>query len=225
MLVIVFSHERETMLKALLCELDEFEVVVIDDGSEFSKDWGEYLENPLTLVTKIRTQHTGKRGFWRKWVVARQLALGSEHEHFLFLPDDVSNLNLEAIKAINRQGWEKHFFAVNVINCGRSECWGRFSVGQEPFEIGGVDLFEVGFVDCGFLTNRHTLEHIEITPPQKGWFDRPDKSSGVGYGLSTSLRLIGASMLMAKQGLCFHGDHASVMHTKHRQDVPLISKS
>ena len=40
-------------------------------------------------------------------------------------------------------------------------CWGRFRTGQTPIEIGDTTLNEVGFTDCGFLSNRHTMEQIK----------------------------------------------------------------
>lgn len=206
------------MLNPLLEELKRFDVYVIDDGSK-----NQTFKTKLNQ-TVINTQHEGKRGFWKKWVLAQQIALGTKHDHFLFLPDDVSNVNLEALKEITRQEWDENFYAVNVINCGRTSCWGEFSVGQQPMQIGGVNLFEVGFVDCGFLTNRRTLECLEIEPPRSGWFDRPDKSSGVGYNMTQNMRMLGASMLMAEEGLVYHGDHPSQMHGKFREEVPLVSK-
>lgn len=223
MLVIIFSYEREEMLKSLLAELINHEVIVIDDGSKWIGNTFRALNLNSFSHSIIETNHEGKQGFWKKWVMARQIALGSNHDHFLMIPDDVSKLDLETIKAITKQGWEDALFAVNIINCGRKECWGSYYTGQAPIEVNGVTLDEVGFVDCGFLTNRHTLTHIDIHEVPQEWFDRDDKSSGVGYQMSTSMRLIGTRMMMPREGLCYHGDHTSVMHGAHRKDVPLKS--
>lgn len=223
MLVIIFSYNRFEMLQNLVVELEGLDVIIIDDGS---KHWGDYGLNcfKCNSVKLIRTHHEGKKGFWKKWVMARQIALGSEHDYFLMIPDDISKLDLGTIKDITRQGWEDSLFAVNVINCGRKDCWGSYFTGQEPIQVNGVTLSEVGFVDCGFLTNRHTLQHIDIHEVSPEWFDRPDKSSGVGYQMSTSMRLIGTKMMMPTPGLCFHGSHESVMHKEHRVKTPLTSK-
>lgn len=227
MLVIIFSYNREKMLENLLKEVQpmfdgkSYETIVIDDGSKFTKGFNNSDKYDYTL---IRTHHEGKKGFWKKWVMARQIALGSEHDYFLMIPDDISKLDLGTIKDITRQGWEDSLFAVNVINCGRKDCWGSYFTGQEPIQVNGVTLSEVGFVDCGFLTNRHTLQHIDIHEVSPEWFDRPDKSSGVGYQMSTSMRLIGTKMMMPTPGLCFHGSHESVMHKEHRVKTPLTSK-
>lgn len=223
MLVVIFSYNRPKMLANLIKELKDFDIIIIDDGSEFSKEWSLFLQDPFISLKRIRTYHEGKKGFWKKWVMARQLALGSNHDYFLLIPDDISKVDLETVKQITKQGWDDSLFAVNMINCGRSECWGSYYSGQAPIEINDATLTEVGFVDCGFLTNRHTLKHIDIHEVSDDWFDRDDKSSGVGYQMSISMRLIGAKMMMPQEGLCYHGDHKSVMHGAHRVKTPLKS--
>jgi len=212
------------MLKDLLGELQGHDVIIIDDGSPCFKD--DYYSLRLMRsapVQIIRTHHEGKKGFWKKWVMARQIALGSHHDYFLMIPDDISKVDLDSIKAITKQGWDDSLFAVNIINCGRSECWGEFKTGQANVKINDVTLNEVGFVDCGFLTNRHTLKHIDIHEIPDVWFDRESKSSGVGHKMTNSMRQIGVVMMMAEEGLCYHGDHESVMHPEHRKETPLKS--
>ncbi len=223
MLVIIFSYNREAMLWNLLEELIDHEVIVIDDGSDWIENTFRGLNTQSIHHSIIETYHEGKQGFWKKWVMARQIALGSDHDYFLMIPDDISKVDLDSIKAITKQKWEESLFAVNIINCGRTECWGTHISGQKDIEVGNVTLQEVGFVDCGFLTNRHTLEHIDIHEVSESWFNREDKSSGVGYQMTNSMRRIGTKMMMPKEGLCYHGDHESVMHGAHRKDVPLKS--
>ena len=224
MLVIIFSYNREEMLSELMLNLSGFyEVIVIDDGSAFTEhgitDFGKH-----STVKLIRTPHEGKRGFWKKWVMARQLALGSNHDNFLFIPDDISKLDLDTIEAVNSQGWDEHLYAINVINCGRENCWGHWHTGQEDIEINGKTFFEVGFSDCGILTNRHTMQYVDIDQVPEKWFSRPDKSSGVGYNMTNTMRAVGVKMMMVKEGLCYHGDHESQMHGEFRKQVPLKSK-
>lgn len=226
--VVVFSYNREEMLGDLLREImvqgyegEQHKTTVIDDGSEWSKELNLDRHDNIEI---IKTHHEGKMGFWKKWVMARQIVLGSDSDYFLFLPDDVKDVDFETIKAITEQGWDDSLFAVNVINCGRTECWGQFLTGQEDIEINDKTLFETGFVDCGFLTNRYTLEHIDIYPVKHEWFDRDDKSSGVGHQMTQSLRHLGTKMMSVREGLCYHGDHESQMHGKFREQTPLTSK-
>lgn len=218
MLVIIFSYNRREMLADLLYELDGQDVWVIDDGSDI-KDFPSHPGQDI-----LRTGHEGKRGFWKKWVMARQIALGSNHDHFLFIPDDVSNLDLDTIQAVNNQGWDDHLYAINVINCGRKNCWGQWYTGQQDFELNNKTFFEVGFVDCGFLTNRHTMKHVDVDQVPDKWFSRPDISSGVGKQMTETMRSVGVKMMMVEEGLCYHGDHESKMHGEFRKQTPLKSK-
>lgn len=222
MLIIIFTYNREEMLLSLVDELGTHDVIIIDDGSEWLKEGSPNWESVLLYRQIIRTHHEGKKGFWKKWVMARQIALGSGHDYFLFLPDDIKELNLETIEAITKQGWDDNYFAVNVINCNRTECWGYYRTGQEDIEVNGTTLKEVGFVDCGFLTNRTTMELIDVHEVPPEWFDRPDKSSGVGSQMSMSMRMIGAKMMMPFPGLCYYDwKHDSVMHPKPVNDRPV----
>jgi hypothetical protein len=214
MKIIVFSYNREEMLINLLTELEGLDVTVIDDGSDF------IINHPKV----IKTPHEGKKGFWKKWVIAHQIVLGSEEDYFLFLPDDIKDINLEWLKGLESQQWNEHLFTINVINCGRTECWGPFNTGQEPFEIEDITLNEVGFVDCGFFTNRYTLENIEIHEVHETWFRNENISSGVGAQMSESFRNIRAKMMMPTPSLCYHGKHESKMHTNQRKRIPLQSK-
>lgn len=211
------------MLKSLLKELDGFDITVIDDGSNFTKRIG-VKSDYLTEKSIIRTGHEGKQGFWKKWVMARQICLGSDHDYFLFLPDDFSKVNLEAIKELTKQGWEDNLFAINMLNDKRYSCWGEFSTYTDNFNIGGCEFFEVGFVDCSFLTNRKTLELIDVDQIPEKWFARPDISSGVGYNMTTKMRHFKVPMMMAEPSLVQHGNHYSQMHGDSREDSELSLK-
>lgn len=220
------------MLKRLINHIGKnslHEVLIVDDGSDWVNNRPGVFKsiNDLGLLRGtdfqvLLTAHSGKRGFWKKWVIAREIALGSNHDYFLFLPDDITDLNLNTIEALTKQGWEDHLFAVNVINCDRTECWGKFSTGQESFKVNDTELKEVGFVDCGFLTNRLTLGHTEVHEVTSDWFTRENISSGVGAQMTNTMRALKAVMMMPTPGLCKHSrKHASVMHpepVKHKSN-------
>jgi len=112
MLFVIFTYDREAMLLKLIDEIDtKHDYIIIDDGSDWTVDQDK--ANHL-----FRTIHEGKQGFWKKWLLARQIALGTDHEYFCFLPDDVSNIDLKALETIKAQGWNDRPFALNLINCG-----------------------------------------------------------------------------------------------------------
>ena len=198
-------------------------VLVIDDGSEYNfetlstidrSDW-KLLSNPF---------NGGKEKFWERWLEALSGFKESNEEYVLFLPDDVSNIQIDKIDNLCNQGWDDYLFAVNVLNDGRENCWGEFSLGQIEINIDKVKYREVGFVDCGFLSNRNTMSKINIDEVPKSWFNRSDKSSGVGYQLTTKMRELGVRMMTPDKSLAYHGDHDSVMHPEERKNNPLISK-
>lgn len=213
MLITIFSYDRRDMLKALSDELINKDFIIIDDGSEFTKTVRDHRI--------IRTRHEGKRGFWKKWLIARQIALGSEHDWFLFLPDDVSNVNIKALEAVTMQGWDKHLIALNVLEFGDRNRWGNYWIGQKEMTIEGVNIRECGYVDGAFLTNRTTLELLPIDQVPSTWFDRSDKSSGVGHQMTLKLGKLRVPMLVGS--FAYHGAHDSVMHGEHRKKTPLIT--
>jgi hypothetical protein len=202
MLKIVFTHDRPDMLQNLLKEIGLEDTVVLDKHPAWD----------------------GKRKFWIKWREAVKLALESNHDWFLFLADDFSNINMNAINQLATSIWDNHLVAINILNDGRTHCWGMHSTGQPEFDAYGITLKEVGFVDCGYLTNRHTLKNLKIEDVGQWWFDRPDKSSGVGFQTTKQFRQLGVKMMMPTPSLADHGKHESVMHGDHRKETPLVAK-
>jgi len=228
MRITIFTYNRQEMLSNLLEDIgEEHSGIVIDDGSDWVRELDGPLASPRFVTAKgvdlYRFDHEGKKGFWKKWDYAIRTDLESKEDWFLFLPDDITDLNLGAIEDLTNQGWDKTLFACNIINDGRTSCWGYFRTGQDNIKIGDMWYTEVGYVDCGFLTNRFTLQNIRIDPVPESWFDRPDKSSGVGAQLTKKFQKLKVKMMSPIPSLCFHGDHESVMHGEHRKDAPLTS--
>jgi len=204
------------MLVNTLDQLGTTSVQVYDDGSEWSINQHKIGFN--------RTAHTGKKGFWKKWFISKELALGTDHDWFLFIPDDLIKINLKKIENLTKQGWDDRYLAINIINGGAIYRWGVDLVGQPPIELDGNRFTECCYVDGAFLTNRKTLQAIEINPVPESWFDSENKSSGVGHQMTMQLRKLRAPMLIPEKSLAYHGDHLSEMHPKERLLNPLISK-
>ena len=221
MLIVIFTYNREKMVKELINSVpSHHRLVVIDDGTKG-------INRPLMYDicdTFYPTQHTGKKGFYNKWQLAFKDFNGSLDDYVCFLPDDVTNVDWESIERFTKQGWDNMRFAINLSNSGTRYRWGKWSTGQPDFEINDMLLQECGYVDGLFITNRHTLEGVTIDPVPESWFTRPDKSSGVGYQLSMKLREKHVKMMIPEFSYLYHGDHESVMHKEHRKAVPLISK-
>jgi hypothetical protein len=191
---------------------------VLDDGSD-NFDPGSFV--PADRLTRFR--HGGKRKFWTKFAMAFEICKASEHDTFLFMPDDHQDLRITELLPI-AEAWQESQYCINLANDGRTSCWGFYRMGLRPIETDHNKLIEVGFCDCGFMTSRKTIEQINIQPIPDTWFDRPDKSSGVGSQLTMTFRRLGVPMLVPERSFVYHGDHESMMHGKHRTKVKLISK-
>lgn len=220
MKLILFSYNRKQMLTKIVKHLvkNEIDFHVLDDGSD--------LFDPSTIVPKGRLsvfRHGGKQMFWLKFSFAIDMCKKSNHDSFVFLQDDCLDLDIESIRSIFTI-WKDHEFVINLINDGREQCWGHYRMGLKPIPMKNNTLIEVGYADCIFMTNRKTLRVIEIRPVPKSWFDRPDKSSGVGAQFTKQFRLLGVPMLKPEKSFCYHGSHESTMHKEHRKKLPLISK-
>ena len=202
MQVVIFSSpSREEMLQNLINELKGFDVFVIDSLDTF-----------------------GKEKFWYRWEMARKYCIETNHDNYLIIPDDISNLDLDVIQKLHVHFKDKPFFC-SVSNDGRQSCWGNQVNRFNDFMFNGYLIRDMGFFDCGGLTNRKTLSTIKIDPVPPHWFDSPIKSSGVGYQITTKCRRHNIPMYIPNPSLSYHGNHESVMHPFERKRNPLICKT
>lgn len=197
-IVIFSSPQRKGMLKRLLKDLNVYDVYVIDSIETF-----------------------GKENFWKRMDEAVRTCLSSPYDFFMIMPDDVSNIDLERIKHFSSTSSR---FVVNISNDGRLRCWGGNPKRFKDITVNGHKYIHVDFCDCGFITNRNTLKNVKIYPVCKTWFDRPNKSSGVGHQLTKTFRQMLVPMYVPEKSFGFHGDHDSVMHYEERKRLPLISR-
>jgi hypothetical protein len=197
MKVVIFSvPERKEMLASLLNELKGLDVTVINSPETY-----------------------GKEKFWMRMKQAWELCLGSTHDNYLILPDDVFAVDLDRIKKIH-QKFTNAKYSVNVINDGRRTCWfGK----PRPFKNEG-DLIHTDYCDCGFLSNRKSMGLIDIEEVPPEWFNRPNKSSGVGHQITRKFRQQHVTMYTPKTSLVYHGEHDSVMNFEERKRIKLISR-
>ncbi len=208
------------MLTKLVKRLEDHAIDyhIIDDGSDFN------LSDLVDYWKYTRFMNGGKKKFWVKFAHALEIVKKSKYDNFLFMPDDFEDIDIPTLQRMAKS-WYGKGYALNIINDGREGCWGHYRKGIKPIDISDNNkIVEVGFCDCGFLTNRASLEQIEMDPIPESWFNRPDKSSGVGHQLTMKFRELGIPMLKPLISLATHGEHPSVMHGDHRKDVKLKSK-
>jgi hypothetical protein len=208
--IIIFSYERKAMLDSLIKEIKDYDYTIIDDGSSFT------LPENFHQFT-----HGGKPKFWRMWDYALRSLKNDNSDLFIFMPSDVSNVNIDKIIRLHRQ-YTYHPYAYNLINDGRTNCWNMI----KAVKIDNYSL-RVGFTDCGFFCNKRLLDKIgyyvnEVN--QRRFEHNPAISSGVGQQLTQRMLKAKCLMYTPINSLVYHGPHESLMHFEHRKTNPLISK-
>ena len=209
-MIVIFTYNREALLKSLVDSLKGEKIMIIDDGSDY----------PIHFNNYHRYEHQGKEGFWQLWNEALRMCHASPDNWFLFLQDDVTDVNLKEIKRITRRMKD---YAFNIMNRGPDRGWTK--VPMYPVNLKGVQCQTVRYVDCIFATNRQTLDKIgwKMNPVSAHRFRNPYISSGVGHQLSQRFAQNGILMYKPIKSLAFHGDHESLMHKEERKRNPLIS--
>ena len=212
-MTIIFSYQRPDMLSRLL---DEVTGIVIDDGSEY--DYSPFIKR----CDYHRLPHGGKELFWNTWNYALDLCKESVANFFLFLPDDVYDVDLKTIHKLH-ESLKSEPYAFNYLNVGHTTGW--TPIKPKSVDIDGFSAIECGFVDCGFFCNREALEllgfELERIPMNR--FKSDKISSGVGHQMSRRLWKKGVKMYIPEKSLAYHGDHESQMHKEERKNNPLIS--
>lgn len=200
-IVIFSSPTREKLLNVLLSELKGYDVHIIDSHETF-----------------------GKENFYKRWNEARQVCISSPHNDYLILPDDVSVLCMTEIEALHKR-FRGKYFVCSIISDNREACWGSKPNHRNKFNTATHEYTDVNFFDCGGVTNRYTMNLLEVRKMPNKWFDSPIKSSGVGFQLTKIMQRHQIPMFKSFPSLAYHGTHESVMHREHRLDNPLISVS
>ena len=189
---------------------------VIDDGSTF---------DCMPLVRKSyfhRLRHKGREQYYINWQYAFEICKQSSDDFFLFIPDDFLHINHNTIQHIYQNTEGKYVY--NLLNDGRPPCW--TPVVHKPVSVAGINSVRVSYVDCGYFTNRATLEAINFEQDfvSAFRFRRPGASSGVGLTQSRKMYKKFIPMYIPQKSLCYHGEHESKMHPQLRKIQPLISK-
>lgn len=214
MLSFIFSYNRKKLLMNCAKELSSFsDVFIIDDHSRFTIYEYKHYKSRV---------NNGKKGFWRQWQKAFDIAKESEHDIFMFAPDDAGNFDVDRIHKMV-EGL-KGKWVINYFRDDRDECWAKF----KPYSvtINGVEARQIGFMDCAIITNRETLEAINFTMPKipLHWLNL-NASSGVGKYLSKEFNDNKIPIYQPLTSLAQHlGNECSVMHPKERLKIPIVTK-
>lgn len=210
-MIIIFTYNRKRELQKTLNELEGVdEIIVFDDGSQYDPKPFE------KRCTYLRYKHGGKYNFYKQWQRAFSYCKESNHDRFIFLPDDMENFNWDRIQWV--YDMIDGTFACNVCNVGWNLSW--TNVYKKPSHIDG--LFEVGWMDHGTITNRQTLEALDwaMIPPPDDHFITND-SSGVGKQISVRLHRKGIPMYMPYKSFAEFQQVESQMHVRKQYPVAL----
>ena len=213
-MTIIFTYNRPEMLSRLL---DEVTGIVIDDGSDY--DYSPFIGR----CDYHRLPHGGKEYFWSTWNYALELCKESNSDFFLFLPDDVHDIDIETIHSLHNT-LKSDPYAFNYLNVGHNTGW--TPIKPQNVTIDGFNAIRCGFVDCAFFCNRKTLELLdfELECISMNRFKSDFISSGVGQQMSRRLWKKNVKMYIPERSLAVHGDHDSQMHPEERKLNPLVSR-
>lgn len=178
------------------------------------------LVDDLYIIDDPRTM--GKKLFWKRMREAISYCLSGNNDWFVIMPDDIKLTRPESIVSV-LEALDEYQYCINLINDGRARCWNARPYSDLNVTVAGEALIHVDYCDCGFITNRRTMEAIEINPVAGGWFNRPGKSSGVGAQITKSLRTHRIPMYCPERSFVYHGCHESIMHPEERKKTPIIS--
>ena len=220
-MIIIFSYNRPNLLLGLLDELDRKftnqRVVVIDDGSTY---------DPIPFVGHCeyyRLNHKGKEEFYLNWKYAFSICKDSSDDFFMFMPDDFKFVDSQRVKKIY-QHLKDDLYVMNLLNDNRPPCW--TPIKHIKTTIGDEAVTRVSFCDCGYFTNRKTLESIKFEQLYISMerFRITDISSGVGESQSRMFWKKNIPMYVCDKSLVYHGTHKSEMHTELRKRQPLTNQ-
>lgn len=194
-MIFITSYDRPRMLLRLLKELEGEKIIVVDDGSAY--DPTEHLN----YCDYYRVSHKGREGFWVNWNLMLEIAKGTDDNEFIFLQDDLYDVELEKLRSDHTKG------CLNVLDVGPDRGWTTR-----------------GYVDCQFICNRYVLESLgwELAPVPVTRFNIPNISSGVGQQISFRLWMKGIPMIL-NGNYAHHGNHESKMHPSIRKIQPLCT--
>lgn len=221
------TYKRKEMLISLLKEIDVFKqnspsfnisVSIIDDCSDYPKTFISELKKSYSYFSP--KENKGKRKHWELWNFdLEQCAFCKETDLFIFIPDDVSNIDFYRIIKLWYE--QEDYFVFNIINDGRKVCWNNY--GPRPVN---EEYFKQFFTDCAFFTDYRSLCRLGFfisDVGEKRFKYDETLSSGVGQQLTQRLIKSKISIFNSYNSLAYHGDHDSVMHYNERKKKPLLA--
>lgn len=224
-MIVTFTYNRLHFLIEQAREMQNPLVVdqyklIIDDGSDYHVNNLVKLSKGIEPVMLQRFKHVGKQGFWQLWDFALSACEDSKDELFIFLQDDLQEIDWQRILDTHERLNSKPYVC-QLINDNRGQMWTTEK--EKPFDD---ELTQVDWTDCPMFCNRKAFDWIgyNINHVPEIRFRNPIISSGVGEQLTKRFNFAGIPIYRPIKSFAKHGDHPSVMHPNVRKQQPLISK-
>jgi hypothetical protein len=224
-LFLISNYKRKDMLTNLVKQIQNngFDYFIVDDKSDY--DLSEIVDDTCkSIITTdkyvVNEFNYGKNLYYKTFTKLMQYCITkTDYDYFIFTPNDFVDYDFDILfKYAN--AFKDDYFMFNIINDGRTQCWNHHSITKLT-----NDIYRAYYCDCGFITNYKTLKVFNFTIPKPPLvFEREDRSSGVGYYLTTRGIKAGVNMYLPVKSLALHGEHDSVMHYEQRKKDILKSK-
>ncbi len=208
-LFLISNYMRKKMLLKLINEINSFnnlnmlnislDYLIFDDKSTYVLDDKRFI---------INDEHRGKEFYWKTFNEMFQKCREIQYDVYCFTPNDFLCYDFMRIVEYASQ-LNDFYYIFNIINDGRTISW----LNNKPIRIND-EVNKVFFTDCGFFTNKKTLEKLDFTinPISLKRFSVNEISSGVGRQLTQRTYKLGIPIFTPLKSIAYHGEHKSLMN-------------
>jgi len=214
-LFFVSNYMRQEMLMQIINDFNSYNRSGITLDYLIYDDVSDYRINDSRFI--VNDEHRGKLLYWKTFNEMFQKSKELNYDLYCFIPNDFLNIDIDRI--INyAMPMNDYYYIFNIVNDGRLKSWSN----DEPKNINN-EIRRIYFTDCGFFTNRKTLEKLEfkIDPILNV---NVNSSSGVGKQLTKRINALNIPIFMPIKSIAYHGDHESLMNPDERKINKLISR-
>ena len=216
-LFLISNYQRFEMLTKLIIDINSIDIEGVSVDYMVFDDCSSYTIGKNVIRFK---EHRGKERYWETFNDMFQYAKMHEYDLYVFTPNDFLNYDFQSLfrRAVDMS---KTKYVFNIINDGRTCSW----TGRNMIRL-NKDTYRSFFTDCGFFTNRTTLNALDfkVMPiKEKPLFEQSKSGSGVGKQLSSRLCALNIPIFTPVKSLAYHGEHESLMNPEIRKHCKLVS--
>ena len=214
-LFIITSYKRLDMLKNLLLQIKGYDVLVFDDGSDFS------IEGNGVKFHKFK-QNYGKKLAWLKFQkIFKKVKRLKKYDYYYLLPDDIELCEDFINKSIELWEGIEDSKKITLSFSNPARCTAPQFTFIQPQIKGNVIL--TGWMDLMCLFTRDFINKVDITEiPLSRWEENELLGSGVGSQISNKFVNADYNLYNCKEDYIKHlGNLDSKMNPTDRVNNPL----